>query len=241
MFLPPTHCPCCDSELQWKKDQLYCLDSECSAKQSKQVEHFVKTLKIKGLGPETIKKLGLTSILDIYSNDFSALSSDKIAEKLRLEVEKSKSSPLNEVLPGFGIPLVGKSATQKLSQICNSIFDIDEETCRTAGLGEKTTNNLLDWIATNLDEYLELPFDFLFKKEEVVSAAKGVVCITGKLKSYKTKSAAKEVLQSAGWTVVDSVTKAVTHLVNESGVETTKTKKASDSGVIIVETVAELL
>ena len=241
MFLPPTHCPCCNSELEWRKDQLYCNNPECSAKQSKQVEHFVKTLKIKGLGPETIKKLGLTSILDIYSNDFSALSSDKIAEKLRLEVEKSKSSSLNKVLPAFGIPLVGNSATSKLAQVCNSIFDIDENTCRLAGLGEKTTNNLLDWLVTNLDEYLELPFDFLFEKQETQKETKGIVCITGKLKSYKTKSAAKEVLEQAGWTVVDSVTKAVTHLVNESGVETAKTKKAADSGIILINHITDIL
>lgn len=198
-------------------------------------------MKLKGLGPSTIKQLGLNSIVDIYTNDFSALSSDKIREKLRAEIEQSKSKSLNDVLPALGIPLIGKSATSKLVQVCDSIFDIDETTCKLAGLGEKTTNNLLSWLAVNLDEYLELPFDWLFEKNEQPTEVKGVVCITGKLTSYKTKAAAKEVLQNSGWKVVDSITKEVTHLINESGKSTAKTQKAEDSGVKIVNSVTELL
>lgn len=237
-FNPPTNCPECDSDLVWKKDQLYCINVECPAQQSKQVEHFAKTLKIKGLGPATVKTLDLKSIPEIYSSDLSNMASDKMREKLSEEIANSLKHPLNNVLPAMGIPLVGKSATNKLSVVCNSIFDINEETCRQAGLGEKTTNNLLDWLSTNLDWFLEIPFDFEFRKEK--AADKGTVCITGRLQSYKTKAEATKYLEEAGYKVVSSITKAVTHLVNESGKSTAKTEKAEASGVIIVNNIKEL-
>jgi NAD-dependent DNA ligase len=66
------------------------------------------------------------------------------------------------------------------------------------------------------------------------------VCITGKLKSYKTKEEAKSVLEELGYIVKDSLTKDVTILVNESGVESSKTKKARESGVTIVNKIDEV-
>lgn len=237
-FSPPTNCPECDSDLEWKKDQLYCLNSECPAQQSKRVEHFAKALKIKGLGPATIKKLGLTSIPQIYEREL-VLESEKLQEKLELEVAKSLNNSLNKVLPAFGIPLVGNSATDKLSKVCDTIFDINKETCRQAGLGEKTRDNLLNWLATNLDWCVELPFDYQFEKKS--EETQGVICITGRLTSFKTKSEAAKELEKAGWRVVSSVTKEVTHLVNESGKSTAKTEKAEASGITIVTNIRSII
>ena len=59
-ILAPTHCPSCDSELDWVNDSLYCRNRLCPAQNSKAVEHFAKTMKIKGLGPASIEKLGST-------------------------------------------------------------------------------------------------------------------------------------------------------------------------------------
>lgn len=238
-FKPPTECPACFSALEWSKDQLYCRNTECPAQQSKKVEHFAKTLKIKGLGPAAIESAGINSISEVYTSDLSGIASDKIREKIEGEINNSLKRPLNDVLPALGIPLVGKSATEKLATVCTSIFDINEEICRQAGLGEKTTSNLLNWMALNLDWCLEIPFSFEF--EQPKEASKGTVCITGRLKSYKNKAEATKALENEGWSVAPRVTKEVTHLVNESGVETAKTKKAADSGVIIVNQVNDLL
>lgn len=241
MFQRPTNCPSCDSTLEIKNGILYCVNNTCSAKQNKAVEHFSKTLKIKGLGPATIEKLGLTSVSEIYIIDpASKITSERVAEKLINEINNSKSHKLNKVLPALGIPLIGNSATAKLSTVCKSIFDINSETCAKAGLGPKATNNLIDWLTLNLDWVLELPFDFLFE-ESNNRATKGVVCITGRLSSYKSKSEASKDLEAFGWKVVGSVTKEVTHLVNESGKSTAKTEKAAASGIKIVENVAQLL
>jgi NAD-dependent DNA ligase len=70
---------------------------------------------------------------------------------------------------------------------------------------------------------------------------KGVVCITGKLKSYKTKAAATQVLNKMGYLVKSSLTKDVNILVNESGIESAKTQAARDRGVIIITNLKEII
>ena len=242
---PPKNCPSCGSSLDWVKDQLYCKNDSCPAKSNKQLEHFAKTLKIKGLGPSTIEKLDITSIADIYELPLDylelQLKSEKLAVKLFSEIENSKKESLNTVLPAFGIPLVGKTATDKLSNVVNSIWEISIENCKTAGLGPKVTENLIDWIENKLEQFIHLPFSWEFTKEAKQEGIRGVVCISGKLNSYPTKAAAKAVLESLGYKVKDDLTKEVTILVNESGQETAKTKKASDNGVRVINNINELM
>jgi len=246
LIQPPKNCPSCGSSLQWVKDQLYCKNDTCPAKSSKQVEHFAKTLKIKGLGPSTIDKLELTKISEIYELTLEyltiALSSEKTAVKLLQEIERSKSEPLNTLLPAFGIPLAGKTVADKLATTeAEGIWDLNAYTCKEAGLGPKVTENLLKWASDTLPELIDLPFSWEFSKETKTAGEAGVVCITGKLKSYPTKAAAKAVLESLGYKVKDSITKDVTILVNESGVETLKTLKAANDGVQIVNNLKELI
>ena len=243
-IIPPTNCPSCNSELIYRNDQLYCVSNDCSASGQKRVEHFAKTLKIKGLGPAAIEKLDINSIEEVYEVDIAyitlCLKSAKLAVKLFEEIRNSTNLPLNLVLPAFGIPLIGKTATDKLSKVCESIFDISEETCKKAGLGDKSTTNLMNWIENDFDRFCHLPFSFEFEKSSSTGNA-GVICISGKLSSFKTKAEATKVLEELGYKIKDSLTKDVTILVNESGRETDKTLKARNSGITIVENLKEFI
>ena len=238
----PTVCPGCNSVLEEVNYLLYCRNASCSVKVSKLVEHFASTLKIKGLGPAAIKKLDIHSLEKIYELSMEdmcdALGSVKLGEKLYKEVLNSRNAPLNVLLPAFSIPLIGKSASEKLSKVCEDIEEIDHELCRTAGLGNKASINMCKWLNEEFYQVSLLPFSFKFINN--TPASKGIVCITGKLVSYKTKAAANAVLLSLGYGVKTSLTKDVTILVNESGVESTKTKKARDSGIQIITNLLEL-
>lgn len=237
MIIPPTNCPSCGHALEWSNDTLYCYSTECTASGQKRVEHFAKTMKIKGLGPAAIEKLDINSIEEIYELDIAyitlCLKSAKLAVKLFEEIVNSKNQPFNSGLTAFGISLIGKTASDKLSKVCESVFDIDEDTCKAAGLGDKATSNLIAWIDTDFDKYSNLPISFEFEKPGS-SGTKGVVCITGKLISFKTKAEAAKVLVELGYIMKDTLTKDVTILVNESGRETDKTLKARESGITIV-------
>ena len=238
----PDYCPSCSSKLELSFPLLYCRNPSCGDQSSKKIEHFAKTLKIKGLGPVAIECLALESINDIYAMSeyeiIDLLGSQKLGEKLFTEIQNSTKAPLNILLAAFSIRLIGKTASEKLSAVCESIHDINEDSCAKAGLGPKATESLLAWIE---EEYplLELPHNFAFESPKVRTGR--VVCISGKLKSFKTKAQATQMLEQHGYTVKSSVTKDVTILVNESGIESQKTTKARESGITIVENILDFL
>lgn len=248
-IVPPTNCPACSSVLEFVNDQLFCKNNECPAQSFKKLEHFAKTLKIKGLGPASIAKLGLEDYHDIYSLSQEEISflldSEKLGTKLHAEIEKSKSVDLITLLPAFSIPLIGTSASNKLAKHISSLNEITPEICTEAGLGQKAASNLIDWLVNSFhaNEYYNLPFSFTCKKQAKVSQTdtKGTVCITGKLKSYPTKAAAQQVLEKYGFVVKDNLTKDVTILLNESGIESSKTKKAETMGITIFNNINNLI
>ena len=246
-IIPPTNCPACDSVLELINEQLFCRDSKCPAQWNKKLESFASTLKIKGLGPATIFKLGVESLPELYELTVSDIQdrihSKRLAEKLYDELQKSKSSKLVDILPAFSIPLIGRSASQKLCDSISHIEEISENSCTEAGIGPKASANLVNFMETEFypNRYKDtLPFNWnnkISKKKEVT----GVVCITGKLKSYPTKAHAQAVLENYGFVVKSSLTKDCTHLVNESGIESAKTQTARDRGVLIISNIKSLI
>ena len=135
----PDKCPSCGHILEWENQLLYCRNTLCGDQSSKKIEHFAKTLKIKGLGPAAINSLALESINDIYGISeyeiIDLLGSQKLGQKLFTEIENSAKAPLNILLAAFSIRLIGKTASEKLSAVCESIHDINEDSCAEAGLG----------------------------------------------------------------------------------------------------------
>ena len=243
-ILAPEVCPSCGSPLEWRNDMLYCENILCPAQIQKRIEHFARSLKIKGLGPKSIEKLGLTSLLDIYNLSYYsikyALSSEKLAIKLLREINHSRKASMNDVLPAFSIPLIGKTAATKLSSKIKSLFDLDEDKCKAAGLGPKATESLLSWYSNEFEDSLKkLPFDWQFQTPKIATETKGAVCISGKLSSFKTKAEATKALSYAGYVVKSSLTKDVIFLVNESGIESAKTKEARERGITIITSLNE--
>ena len=172
------------------------------------------------------------------------MDSEKLGTKLFQEINKSKSNDLTVLLPAFSIPLIGSSATQKLAKHISTIHEITPETCAEAGLGPKAASNLLDWLEETflIQEYAKLPFTFTCNVQKVsYENTKGTVCISGKLVSYPTKAAAKQVLEENGYAVKDNLTKDITILVNESGIASAKTKKAETMGITIINNIKDIL
>ena len=244
----PEVCPSCGTSLELVNDQLFCNNTSCPAKNSKIVEGFAKTLRIKGLGPKTIEKLDLEYIEDIYmlteERIKTRLGSEKIASKLINEIELSKNANLQELLPAFAIPLFGSTASQKLCNTISHIEELTEKRCSEAGLGPKVTTNICSWYKTEYENrYKRLPFTWkadIFEGIPIVDINE-VVCITGRLKSYRTKADAKKVLEKFGFRVKDTLTKDVTILVNESGIESSKTRSAESKGIRIVTNLTQLI
>lgn len=241
----PTHCPCCSYKLELVTDQLFCRNTACDAQLSKKVEHFVKILGIKGFGPKTIEKLNLADITEIFyldKDEVAAVLGVKVADKLLDEIERSKQASLATVIASFSIPLIGDTAAKKITEVVTCIDDINFDTCKLAGLGDKATANLMNWLETEFIEIREfLPFTFKSNRVKSNNANTKRVCITGKLKSFKKKSDAESSLSAAGYTLVDSVTKTTDYLVDEEGKMSGKREKAVQYGITIITDLNDLL
>lgn len=243
----PTCCPACSYKLELVNDQLFCRNTACDAQLGKKLEHFAKTLSIKGLGPKTLEKLDLQDITEIFYLDkddlVSALGSEKVADKLLDEIERAKGSDTATVLASFAIPLVGNTASKKLMDTLSSFDEITFETCKAAGLGDKVSTNLVNWVNTDWKEMKEfLPFVFHPKPKQVqVNTNAKRVCITGKLKSFKKKADAESSLSAAGYILVDSVTKTTDFLIDEEGKMSSKREKAVSYGITIITDLNDLL
>jgi NAD-dependent DNA ligase len=165
-----------------------------------------------------------------------ALQSEKLAVKLHREIHNSKATDLVDLLPAFSIKLFGRTASKKLCSVIKNMAEVSEEKCKEAGLGPAVTGHFMDWYFDEfVDGYIRLPFRWVQTlKVSQPTETTGVVCISGKLKSYKTKAQATEYLEQLGYLVKSSLTKDVTILVNESGIESAKTRTAQERGVKII-------
>lgn len=239
----PTNCPSCDSKLELVNAQLFCRNILCPARASRGILHFAKVLKIKGLGEATIEKLNLEHFSEIYSLSedeiILKLGSEKVGQKLFSEIEKSKNSDFCSIIEAFGIPKVGKTLSSKLRGL-SSVKEITELTCKDLGLKGVATNNLLEFFNTEFKDIEEfLPFPQLYNNEgstdNTIESTKGVICISGKLKAFKTKAEAKVVLEELGYKISESLTKSVTILVDEENRDSEKRIKATEMGLMIVD------
>jgi len=242
MLKIPTECPSCGSVLIIVNNQLFCKNKNCPAQTLKTIQHYCRTVGIKGMGEKTLEKLDFEDIHDLY--EFSVYYyvdrlGETIGRKLFKEVQQSKTVPLNVSLAAFSIPLVGETASKKLGALGGTIYDISKESCKQAGLGEKATQNLLNWIESQ--EYVGLPINLSFEEQTASETSKNIsVCITGKLLNFKTRSDAAKYLESLGFTITDSVTKTTNILIDEEGKASSKREKAEKLNIPII-TIEELI
>lgn len=243
----PQNCPTCDSVLEKVNSQLFCRNIKCPARTHKNIEHFAKTIGIKGLGPAAIKNLNLTHFYEIYSltkEDLAIrLNSEKLAEKIYLEIEKSKEADLGTVVAAFGIPKVGKVIAQKLAKVA-SLEHLTKDKCIELGIGNVASTNIMEFINYEYPIIKDkLPFISLHNAGNTILPAipecpnKVKICITGKLSSFKTKAEAAKELELLGFTVVDSLTKDVAILVDEENRGSSKRVKAEQLGLLIVDNI----
>jgi len=208
-------------------------------------------MKIKGMGPKTIEKLGISSIPELYElsiDDIQDAVGDKVGTKLYDEIERSKIKDFPTFLAAFSIPLIGTTAAFKLGAIISDIGSITPDTMKEAGLGDKARANLWEWIEQiwYIEKYREIPvtqISHVSESEETPNVLSGTSCvsvvITGKLNDFKNRTEAQDHLKSLGFQVRGSVNKTTDYLIDEEGRHSSSRTKAESLGIKIL-TINEL-
>jgi DNA ligase (NAD+) len=161
----PADCPSCGSEL-WREEgevAWRCTNVACPAQRLERLIHWASrgALDIEGLGEEIVARLAegglVQDVADYYSLTRDQLASldmgrskqdgtpvllgETVAEKIRANIESSKSRPLAKVLFGLGIRHVGAVVSEQVSTALRSLDAIQSARLETLsdieGVGPK--------------------------------------------------------------------------------------------------------
>ncbi|HEX4652594.1 MAG TPA: helix-hairpin-helix domain-containing protein, partial [Granulicella sp.] len=194
------------------------------------------------------RKALVHSIADIYNlkkEDLLTLEriGEKSADNLLLQVENSKSAPLNRVLLGLGIRHVGERTAQALAEHFGNIDDIlgaDIPTLTAINdIGPKVAATIRDFFTNErncalVQQLKDLGLTMAAEKRERTSTLVGLTFVlTGTLPTL-TRDAAKDLIESAGGKVSGSISKKTSYLVagEEAG---SKLDKAQSLNVPILD------
>ena len=103
--------------------------------------------------------------------------------------------------------------------------------------GWESYYEVLDQVLSEFDIQTSSYLDINQEKKSIES---GVVCITGKVISFDSKAKARTHIESLGFAVKNTLTNDVTILVNESGIDSAKAKKARENKILIVTDITKL-
>jgi len=202
---------------------------------SKVLQHFIKTIDIKGLGPASVQKMGLTHPVDLYEDqNWAKLGAN--GAKVEAEIERTKTKPYNTVLASLGIPGVGKRASNLIISHIPAFRNLrDIETTEIKGVGPSTVESVLSWLDENEEWVTTLPLQLEqnVTVEEVVGTPARKVCITGKLDMTRGDLAYR--LESKGFKVTSTVTKDCYALITGGDTTSSKYKRAITLGVNVID------
>ena len=197
------------------------------------LEYFIRTMQIKGLGPASIKKLGLLHPVDLYTKiDWGILGAN--GAKIEEEIERTKTKPYMTVLAALGIEGVGNGGAKLIIPHIPAFRNLrDIEYAEIKGIGPRTKESILAWLDENEEWVLELPLQL---EQEVtveeVSQTIKKVCITGKLDM--TRNDLVGILEPLGFKNTSTVTKDCYALIaGDSG--SSKHTRATKLGVKIID------
>src|SRR5499427_3024087 len=251
----PERCPVCGTKVVRTEGEVdyRCVNANCPAKLLGTILHFASrgVMNIDGMGEALVTQLtekGLVkNVADIYKltrADLLGLErfAEKSAQNLLGEIETSKNLPLERVIYGLGIRMVGERTAQFLAEHFGSMEAIAnasaEELQNVGEVGPKIAESIAEFFSNpanrELVKRLEksgLKFTGEMKERGTKLAGKTFV-LTGTLAKY-TRDEAKKMIEDAGGKVTGSVSKKTDYVV--AGIEAgSKLDKAKELGVAVI-------
>lgn len=232
----PTHCPCCNTELQWSSHFLFCPNhSGCSEQIKQTIQHFFSTLENNdGFGGKTISKLvdaGFDTLPKIYAMTavefVSAGFGNGESANLVKALDASRNSKIEDwrFLAAFGISDLGRGDSKKLLQnftIDNLEEITSDKLSSIKGYGDVKSVSIPQGIGEILDLIKELRpmFNLELSSQVVIDtdspfSGKNVV-VTGTMKKFPRKEI-EAFFTSKGAKVQSKVSKTTNYLVYGEG------------------------
>ncbi|KYO68745.1 NAD-dependent DNA ligase LigA [Thermovenabulum gondwanense] len=256
-FVMPENCPeCGEKVIRLAEEVAYrCTNPSCPAQVRRSIEHFVSrdAMDIRGMGPAIVNALLSNGLIkdaaDIYylkREDLIPLErmGEKSVANLLKAIEESKKRPLARLIYALGIPFIGEKSASILAENFSSLEDLMnasyEDLIKIPEIGEKMAQSIIAFFNN------EGTKKFIVKLRNAGVNTKGeaekknkegifnglTFVITGTLRNF-SRSEIKELIESLGGKVTDSVSKKTDYLIvgEEPG---SKFEKARNLGTKIL-------
>jgi len=253
---PPTECSACHTKPVRTEGEVdyRCVNANCPAKLRETILHFASrgVMNIDGMGDALVNQLterGLVrNVADIYKLSKDNLLSlermgDKSAQNILDEIENSKKLPLERIIYGLGIRMVGERTAQFLGEHFGSM-----EALENAGVEElQDVNEVGPRIAESIVEFFSIAANRKLverlrdagltltgqKKQRGTKLTGKTFVLTGTLAHF-TRDEAKKMIEDAGGKVTGSVSKKTDYVVagTDAG---SKLDKAKELGVKVID------
>jgi DNA ligase (NAD+) len=230
----------------------------CPGQLKAAIRHFAgrSAMDIEHLGPSLIDQLVETGMVgdpaDLFTLDRDRVAAlermaDKSATNLVGAIEEARGRPLDRLLTGLGIPLVGEVAARQLAQRFGSLSGIagaDPEVERTElgsihGIGDKMAHSVARALEDQrfmgvVRKLLDLGIDprAAVSGEPSGPLAGKSLCVTGKLS--RPRAQIHEAIRAAGGEVHKAVRQGTSYLVVGEKVGKTKIEKAEKLGTEVI-------
>jgi DNA ligase (NAD+) len=255
-FNMPEKCPVCGMKVVRTEGEVdyRCVNANCPAKLMGTILHFASrgVMNIDGMGESLVNQLierGLVkNVADIYDLNKKHLLSlerfaDKSAQNILDEIENSKKLPLERVIYGLGIRMVGERTAQFLAEHFGSMEELENASAEEL----QNVNEVGPRIAESIAEFFSIPANrelvrrlreagLTFKgkkKERGIKLAGKTFVLTGTLAHF-TRDEAKKLIEDAGGKVTGSVSKKTDYVVAGSDAGS-KLDKAKELGVAVID------
>ena len=254
-FHMPERCPVCGGHVVRTEGEAdhRCVNANCPAKLRETILHFASrgVMNIDGLGDALVTQLTdrklVKNVADIYKLTKENLLSlermgDKSAENVLEEIKKSKNLPLERVIYGLGIRMVGERTAQFLAEHFGSMDALmkagEEELQEVNEVGPRIAQSIVEFFQEPknralVEQLREAGLTLTGKKKERGTALAGkTFVLTGTLPRL-TRDEAKKMIEDAGGRVSGSVSKKTDFVVagEDAG---SKLDKAKELGVKVI-------
>ena len=255
VFKMPTNCPACGEELFREEGEaaLRCVSTNCPAQRLRSIIHFASrgAMDIEGLGEAVVEQLVDAELIktsaDLFYLKFEDLVglerfAEKSAQNLLDAIEKAKSNPLDKLLCGLGIRLIGARGAKAIASHFENIDNIMTATVEQVAEIDDIGGKMAERIVHYFDEPETIELIEKMKAAGVnMTAEKTIVggvfedktfVLTGTLPTLK-RSEAQKIIEDNGGKVSGSVSKKTDFVVagEEAG---SKLDKALSLGVAVI-------
>jgi DNA ligase (NAD+) len=255
-FHMPERCPECGGHVVRVEGEAdhRCVNAACPAKLRESILHFASrsVMNIEGMGDSLVNQLAdkglVRNVADIFELTEAKLlmldrMGSKSAQNVLGQIERAKSLPLERVIFGLGIRMVGERTAQFLAEHFGSMDALakasEDELLQVNEVGPRIADSIREFFAEPKNLQLlgrlrqaGLKFQGQAKKRGTQLAGKTFV-ITGTLPNYSREDA-KRLIEDAGGRVSGSVSKR-TDFVLAGSHAGSKLDKAQELRITVID------